>query len=135
MTESTNTGTVYLVGAGPGDPDLLTVKAHRLLRSCDALVYDSLVPREVLDLVPECCERHFVGKRRGHHSVPQPSTNSVLVMLAKRYQTVVRLKGGTPFCSVVVVKKPPIWYPTGFKLRLFLVSRRVLRLRPMPEFL
>ncbi len=97
MTESTNTGTVYLVGAGPGDPDLLTVKAHRLLRSCDALVYDSLVPREVLDLVPECCKRHFVGKRRGHHSVPQPSTNSVLVMLAKRYQTVVRLKGGDPF--------------------------------------
>ena len=72
-------GTVYLVGAGPGDPELLTLRAHRLLQRCDALVYDSLVPQDLLDLVPEGCARHFVGKRRGHHSVPQPSTNAVLV--------------------------------------------------------
>ena len=73
MTDS-KPGIVYLVGAGPGDPELLTLKAHRLLTRCDALVYDSLVPKEVLDLVPAHCERQFVGKRRGHHSVPQPST-------------------------------------------------------------
>ncbi len=90
-------GTVYLVGAGPGDPELLTLKAHRLLRRCDALVYDSLVPQAVLELVPPGCERHFVGKRRGHHSVPQPSTNAVLVELASRHSTIVRLKGGDPF--------------------------------------
>ncbi|MEB3263183.1 MAG: uroporphyrinogen-III C-methyltransferase [Synechococcus sp.] len=90
-------GTVYLVGAGPGDPELLTLKAHRLLRTCDALVYDSLVPKALLDLVPEASERHFVGKRRGHHSVPQPSTNAVLVALAARRRTIVRLKGGDPF--------------------------------------
>ena len=97
MTASNRSGIVYLVGAGPGDPELLTVKAHRLLQACDALVYDSLVPREVLDLVPEHCERHFVGKRRGHHSVPQPSTNAVLVELSARHACVVRLKGGDPF--------------------------------------
>ncbi len=97
MTTAQIPGTVYLVGAGPGDPELLTVKAQRLLRSCDALVYDSLVPEEVLDLVPESCERRFVGKRRGHHSVPQPSTNAVLVEMAQKHATVVRLKGGDPF--------------------------------------
>jgi len=90
-------GTVYLVGAGPGDPELLTLKAHRLLRGCDALVHDSLVPKALLDLVPEHCERHFVGKRRGHHSVPQPSSNALLLELAGRHRSVVRLKGGDPF--------------------------------------
>jgi uroporphyrin-III C-methyltransferase len=93
----TTPGTVYLVGAGPGDPELLTLRAHRLLSRCDALVYDSLVPTELLDLVPDGCERHFVGKRRGHHSVPQPSTNALLLELAGRHCSIVRLKGGDPF--------------------------------------
>jgi len=85
------------VGAGPGDPELLTLRAHRLLKTCDALVHDSLVPRALLDLGSSHCECHFVGKRRGHHSVPQPSTNAVLVELAGRHRSVVRLKGGDPF--------------------------------------
>ena len=73
-------GTVYLVGSGPGDPDLLTVKAHRLLQSCDAVVYDSLVPQELLELVSDTCQLHFVGKRRGHHSLSQAKINKVLVL-------------------------------------------------------
>ena len=90
-------GTVYLVGAGPGDPELLTLKAYRLLRGCDALVHDSLVPKALLDLGPEPCERHFVGTRRGHHSVPPPRTTALLLELAGRHRSVVRLKGGDPF--------------------------------------
>jgi len=95
--QAASPGTVYLVGAGPGDPELLTLRAHRLLLSCGALVYDALVPQDLLDLVPASCERHFVGKRRGHHSVPQPSTNALLAELAGRHQHIVRLKGGDPF--------------------------------------
>ncbi len=90
-------GTVYLVGAGPGDPDLLTVKAQNLLRQCGALVYDSLVPNEILELVNESCKCVFVGKRRGNHSVSQVKTNDVLVELVKSHKCVVRLKGGDPF--------------------------------------
>ena len=96
MTE-TQLGTVYLVGAGPGDPDLLTVKAQRLITQCDALVYDSLIPKELLDLASDSCELYFVGKRRGHHSMPQPKTNSVLLEMARNHACVVRLKGGDPF--------------------------------------
>ena len=94
---SAKSGTVYLVGAGPGDPDLLTLKAHRLLLHCGALVHDALVPNEVLELVPESCERHFVGKRRDRHWVAQSTTNALLVELAQRHACVVRLKGGDPF--------------------------------------
>ncbi len=90
-------GTVYLVGAGPGDPDLLTVKAERLLRQCNALVYDSLIPEEILQLLPESCETCLVGKRIGHHSVPQSKTNSILLKMAQVHSCVVRLKGGDPF--------------------------------------
>jgi uroporphyrin-III C-methyltransferase len=92
-----SSGIVYLVGAGPGDPDLLTLRAHRLLQRCDALVHDALVPLELLELLPEGCAVHPVGKRRGHHSVPQPSTNELLVELAGRHRCGVRLKGGDPF--------------------------------------
>ncbi|WP_320673688.1 uroporphyrinogen-III C-methyltransferase [Prochlorococcus sp. MIT 1341] len=90
-------GKVFLVGAGPGDPDLITVKAHRLLQKCDAVVYDSLVPSQILEVVRASCELQFVGKRRGHHSSSQVKTNSLLLELAKKHDCVVRLKGGDPF--------------------------------------
>ena len=88
---------VYLVGAGPGDPDLLTVKAQRLLNRCDAVVYDSLISQELLESLPNSCRRFFVGKRRGNHSFSQDQINKLLVDLAKNYSCIVRLKGGDPF--------------------------------------
>ena len=90
------TGTVYLVGSGPGDPDLLTVKARRLLDEADVVLHDKLPGPEILDLIPEK-RREDVGKRAGGDRTPQSVTNERLVELAREGETVVRLKGGDPF--------------------------------------
>ena len=90
-------GIVYLVGAGPGDPELLTVKALRLIKNCDALVHDALIPYEITKEAAENTEIFYVGKRAGKCSVPQAETNSLILRLAKQGKNVVRLKGGDPF--------------------------------------
>ena len=90
-------GFVSLVGSGPGDPDLLTVKALRLLQEADVVVFDRLVSTEILDLIPAGVGRISVGKSPGQHCVPQHQTNEIIVSLAVSGRHVVRLKGGDPY--------------------------------------
>jgi uroporphyrin-III C-methyltransferase len=88
---------VYIVGAGPGDPELLTVKALRVLREADVVVFDKLVSPEILCLIPAGSTRIFAGKVARNHHMPQPEINALLISLARRGRRVVRLKGGDPF--------------------------------------
>ncbi len=91
------TGTVYLVGAGPGDPDLLTVKAMRLLQCADVVVLDRLVSQEIVECINADCTVHLAGKRTRHHTLDQDDINILLVSLSRKYKHIVRLKGGDPF--------------------------------------
>lgn len=90
-------GVVHLVGAGPGDPDLLTIKALKALQVADVIVHDGLVSAEILDLAPAGAQRIDVAKRKSRHTLPQDDINQLLVALARQGLTVVRLKGGDPF--------------------------------------
>ena len=90
-------GKVYLVGAGPGDPGLLTLKAKGLLDGADVVIYDALVSAPILDMINPYAKRIDAGKRRGRHSLGQADINQLLLDQARAHGTVVRLKGGDPF--------------------------------------
>jgi uroporphyrin-III C-methyltransferase/precorrin-2 dehydrogenase/sirohydrochlorin ferrochelatase/uroporphyrin-III C-methyltransferase len=90
-------GSVSLVGAGPGDPELLTLKAYKRLLNADIVLYDRLVSQQVLDIIPARARQFYVGKARSNHSVPQEGINQALADWALAGHTVVRLKGGDPF--------------------------------------
>lgn len=97
MVASPPSGTIALVGAGPGDPELLTLRAARLLAGAGCVVHDGLVPPEILALVPPGARRISVAKARGHHSMAQSDINALLIAEARAGHAVVRLKGGDPF--------------------------------------
>ncbi|MFC4654341.1 uroporphyrinogen-III C-methyltransferase [Rheinheimera marina] len=87
---------VYLIGTGPGDPELITVKADRLLRQADVVLYDALIPAQLLSLLPRRCQRIYVGKRAGQHALKQTEINKLLVEYGRSGGVVLRLKGGDP---------------------------------------
>lgn len=97
MSDSNKPGTVYLVGAGPGDIELATLKCRRLIAECDVLVYDYLANPEMVSWASEDAEKIYVGKKGGDHTVPQDKINEIIVEKAKSGANVVRLKGGDPF--------------------------------------
>src|SRR5947207_10465022 len=95
--EGRRAGSVWLVGAGPGDPELLTIKALKALQRADVVIHDGLVSDEVLDLAPAAARRISVAKRKSRHSYAQDEINRMLVAFAREGLSVVRLKGGDPF--------------------------------------
>ena len=90
-------GNVYLTGAGPGDIELLTLKAHRVIKDADVIIYDRLANPEILEMAKDGCEFVYVGKEDGRHIMPQDDINETIYQNALKYENVVRLKGGDPF--------------------------------------
>ncbi len=118
MSELIAPGEVWLVGAGPGDPDLLTRKAERLIGAASIVFYDALVGPGVLDLIPPHVRRVPVGKRSGRHSKTQPAIDALLVAAARAGERVVRLKGGDPSIFGRATEEIEALTAHGFRVRI-----------------
>ena len=126
------TGEVYLVGAGPGDPDLITFRALRLMQQADVVVYDRLVSRPILDMVRRDAELIYAGKERDKHTLSQESINELLVRLAREGNRVLRLKGGDPSFSAAAARKSKRLRSRAYPFRWFPASLPPRGARPMP---
>lgn len=112
-------GTVWLIGAGPGDLELLTVKAARLIAQADAVVFDHLVGDGIMDLARADARRIYAGKEASNHTLPQESINRLLVDLAREGLSVVRLRAATPSFSGAAARNWRRWQPPGFPSKSF----------------
>ena len=97
MTRSKSNGKVYICGAGPGDPKLITIKAAELLKSCEVVLYDRLISKKIINLIPSTSEKLYVGRAAGDPVTRQDNTNQLMINYAKKGKKVLRLKGGDPF--------------------------------------
>jgi siroheme synthase len=118
-TSSPAVGTVYIVGSGPGDLDLLTLRAARLIGEADAIVYDHLIADGVLELARPDAEKIYAGKESSNHSVPQGELNRLLVRLARAGRTSSASRVATPSFSGAVAKRSRLWSTRGFPSRWF----------------
>ena len=127
-------GKVYLTGAGPGDIDLLTVKALRVVREADVIIYDRLANPDILKEAKDGCEFVYVGKADGRHTLPQDQINEVIYQSALKYDNVVRLKGGDPLVFGRGGEEAKYLKERGIALNLFQVSLRPFPCRRMRVF-
>lgn len=128
-------GKVYIVGAGPGDPDLLTIKALKAIEKADVILYDRLVNKEILQYAKEQADLIYCGKLPDFHTMKQETINRFLVKYAQKGKTVVRLKGGDPLCSAEEGKKRNASLKMEFRLKSSPALRLESRQPLMPGFL
>ena len=125
---------MFLVGAGPGDPGLLTLRAAEVLESAEVLLYDALAGDAIVALAPPACERIYVGKRAGEHAMPQDEIERLMIAKAQGGCCVVRLKGGDPLSSDEAAKKRKRLWRRECRSRSFRESALRTPRRPMREF-